>query len=199
MILGGDGYPAPSDGMSSLVMLRWIVPVRAWQGSSRELIRTVVSPAVRGSGWLSSPGTTHHASDRGDDVWVTVITRVDDVTDLREELAGLLRAEPTIETGNDPLLTPFASWYRLALHGVSQVSFDVVEAAGDIPLSEYQAFESPTEAAVLLVRYLNEVSDTYRRACCTYEKTESFWLSFFRSGPGPGYRQPGRSLWNLAG
>ena len=187
------------DDERCLVMLRWILPLHRSSGSARDLIRTSVSPAVRASGWLSSPGTTHHVSDRGPELWLTVITVLDDTTDVRDELTEFLRAPPSVETGHDPLLASAAEWYRRALQDVSRVALDVIEAGGRIPLAEYQAFESPADAALLLARYLDDVSASYRRACPTYEEMESFWLSFFKRGPTPQLPQPGRGLWNLAG
>ena len=197
-MLDSGGWPTQDDGMASWVMLRWIMPVPGY-GSSKDLVRATVSPAVRASGWLSSPGTTYHVTDRGDQVQLTVVTRVDDATDVQIELGELLQSPTTVETARDPLLRPDAAWYRAALQGVSRVGLDVIEARGHIPLSEYEAFERPADAALLLTGYLNRVSGSYRRSCSTYEKTESFWLSFFRRGPTPDLSQPGRGLWNLAG
>lgn len=185
--------------MGSLVMLRWILPVGRPVDSARELITTLVAPSVRASGWLSSPGTTHHVSDEGREAWVTVVTQVDDATEVQDELAGLLRSSPAVETGHDPLLVSDAEWYRAALQQITHVSLDVIEARGTIPMSEYHAFESPMEAAPRLLAFLNEVSPTYRRACPSYESTERFWLDFFRQGPAPERSRPGRLLWNLAG
>lgn len=185
--------------MSSLVMLRWIMPVGRPYDSPRELIKALISPAVRASGWLSSPGTSHYVSDQDREAWLTVITRVDDATDIQDDLAESLKSPPTVETTHDALLAPGAEWYRAALQKVTRVSLDVLEAQATIPVSEYPAFESPSEAALLLIPFLNEVSRTYRRSCSTYESTEAFWLAFFRQGPAPELSRPGRWLWNLAG
>ena len=67
--------------MSSLVMLRWVIPVGRFYASTSELIRGLISPAVRAGGWLCSPGTTHHVSRQGGEAWVTVVTQVDDATE----------------------------------------------------------------------------------------------------------------------
>jgi len=180
-------------------MLRWVTPVARPHGSARALIEGLISPAVRAAGWLFSPGTTHHVSDQGSEVWVTAITSVDDATDVQDELGELLGSPPTLETTHDALLVPSAEWYRAALQAVTHVGLDVLGARGVIPVSEYEAFESPSDAAPRLMPLLNEASDTYRRACSTYESTESFWLDFFRRGPAPGLPRSGRVLWNLAG
>lgn len=185
--------------MSSLVLLRWIIPVRRPGGSSRELIEDVIAPAVRGGGWLSSPGTTHCVDDHGKEAWVTVVTPVDDATQVQEDLTELLRSSPAVETGHDPLLARGLEWYRDALQEVTHVGLDALEARGRIPLSEYEAFEDPSEAAPRLIPFLNEVSDTYRRTSSTYESTERFWLTFFRRGPAPELSPAGHWLWNLGG
>jgi len=138
-------------------------------------------------------------TDQGTEAWVTVITQVDDATDVQDDLAGLLEWPATVETTDDVLLSERAEWYRGALQEVTHVGLDVIEAGATIPLSEYEAFESPSEAALLLIPFLNEVSNSYRRACSTYESTEMFWLAFFRRGPAPELSRPGRWLWNLAG
>jgi len=186
-------------GMSSLVMLRWIVPARRPYASPRELIEALISPAVRASGWLCSPGTTHYVSDRGSEAWVTVVTQIDDATEIQDDLAELLNAPPALETTYDALLAPGSEWYREALQVVTHVGLDVIEARGTIPLSEYAAFESPSEAASVLIPFLNEVSGTYRRTCPTYRATEMFWLDFFRRAPAPELSRAGHWLWNLAG
>jgi len=82
--------------MSSLVLLRWILPVGGPDASARDLISARISPAVRASGWLSSPGTTHDVSDQGAEAWLTVITPLDDVTDVQEELNELLMSRPAV-------------------------------------------------------------------------------------------------------
>lgn len=180
-------------------MLRWIMPTGGPYDSPRGLIEALISPAVRASGWLSSPGTTHHLSDQGSEAWLTVITLVDDATDVRDDLDELLMSPPILETSDDALLAPSAEWYRAALQQVTHVGLDVLEARGMIPLTEYEAFASPSDAAMLLIPFLNEVSDAYRRACSTYESTERFWLTFFRRGPDADLPAPGHWLWNLAG
>lgn len=185
--------------MSSLVMLRWVIPAGRAYDASRELIEALISPAVRGGGWLYSPGTTHHVSDQGSEAWLTVITQVDDATAVQDDLAEFLKSPPTLETTHDALLASDAEWYRAALQEVTHVGLDVIEARGMIPLSEYEAFERPSEAALPLLTFLNEVSQTYRRSCATYESTEMFWLDFFRRGPAPELSRAGRWLWNLAG
>jgi hypothetical protein len=73
----------------------------------------------------------------------------------------------------------------------------VIDACGRIPLTEYEAFESPSEAAARLIVFLSEASRTYRSTCTSYESTESFWLAFFRRGPAPELCRPGCWLWNL--
>lgn len=185
--------------MRSLVLLRWIMPVGRPHDSSRELIEALVSPAVRTGGWLYCPGTTHHVSDQGTEAWLTVITRVDDATAVQDEVAELLTSAPTVETADDVLLAPGAERYRAVLQDVTHVGLDVLEARSVIPLAEYEAFESPSDAAPLLLTFLNEVSRTYRGACSTYESTERFWLDFFRRGPAAELSPAGHSLWNLAG
>jgi hypothetical protein len=79
------------------------------------------------------------------------------------------------------------------------VGLDALEARGAVPLTEYEAFASPSDAATVLMPFLNRVSNTYRRTCSTYESTERFWLHFFRRGPAPDLSRPGHWLWNLAG
>lgn len=185
--------------MSTMVLLRWILPVGHPYESARESIAARITPAVRGSGWLSGPDTTHHVSDQGTEAWLTVVTRLDDVTDVRDELDELLMSRPAIESTDDRLLAPAAETYRAALQGITHVGLDVLEARGTIPLSEYGAFASPSESTPLLIPFLNEVSPTYRRACSSYESTERFWLTFFRRGPVPDFSAPGHWLWNLAG
>jgi hypothetical protein len=185
--------------MSSPVMLRWAVRVGRPYDTTRALIKGWILPAVRAAGWLSSPGTTHHVTDRGSEAWLTVVTHVDDATDVQDELSELLGSSPVVETAQDALLAPGAEWYRAALQEVTHVGLDVLEARRAIPLSEYEAFEAPSEAALRLVPFLNEASDTYRRASSTYESTERFWLAFFRRAPTPDLPRTGRSLWNLAG
>lgn len=186
-------------GMSSFVMLRWVVPVRHPYASARDLIKGLVSPAVRAGGWLSSPGTTHHVSDEGSEAWVTVVTTVDDATAVEDDLTERLMSPPAVESARDALLDPDVEWYRAALQDVTHVGLDVIDARSPIPLTEYGAFLSPSQAAPILVPFLNEVSDTYRRACSTYEATESFWLAFFRRGPAADLDPSGHRLWNLAG
>lgn len=185
--------------MSSLVMLRWIVSASCSYDSSRALIEALIAPAVRGSGWLYSPGTTHYVSDEGSEAWVTVVTRIDDATDVQDSLSDLLRSPATLETTDDALLAPGAEAYRTVLQEVTHVGLDVLEARGMIPLEEEEAFARPSAAVSLLMAFLNEVSPTYRRACSTYESIESFWLAFFRSGPAPELSPPGHWLWNLGG
>jgi hypothetical protein len=87
----------------------------------------------------------------------------------------------------------------MALQKVTHVGLDVIDACGRIPLTEYEAFESPSEAAARLIVFLSEASRTYRSTCTSYESTESFWLAFFRRGPAPELCRPGCWLWNLAG
>lgn len=183
----------------SLVMLRWILPVRRPYDSARQLIASQISPAVRRGGWLSSPGTTHHVSDEGGDAWLTVVTHVDDATEVQGELADLLQSVPTVETAQDALLTPGGESYRSALQCVTHVGLDLVDARAPIPLSEYEAFETPSESTLRLVPFLTEVSVSYRQCCSTYDATEAFWLAFFQQGPASELLAPGRGLWNLAG
>lgn len=185
--------------MNSLVLLRWIVPVGRFYDSPRASIEALISPAVRASGWLCSPGTTHYVSDLGSEAWLTVVTHIDDVTEIQDDLAELLASPPTVETTHDALLGPGVEGYREALQNVTHVAMDVLGARGVIPVTEYEAFESPGEAALFLNAFLNEVSETYRCTCSTYEATERFWLTFFRRGPAPELTPPGHWLWNLAG
>ena len=183
--------------MSSLVLLRWVVPADAQTVS--DLIRTRIAPSVRACGWLSSPGTSHHVSDDGRAACVTVVTSVDRAPDVADDLTELLGLAPSVETAHHVLLAPEADWYRTALQHVTHVSFEVLEAREAIPLSEWEAFADPSEAAPRLTPFLNEVSDTYRRTCSSYEPTERFWLDFFRRGPTPELARSGELLWNLAG
>lgn len=185
--------------MSSLVLLQWVLPVRHPFDSAQQLIRGVVAPVVRAGGWLSSPDTTHHVRDVGREVWVTVITPVDDATQVQEDLSELLRSPPAVETGDDPLLAQGLEWYRAALQEITHVGLDALDAGRSIPLSEYEAFAVPSDAAPRLIPYLNEVSDTYRRTSATYEATERFWLAFFRRAPSPELSPAGHWLWNLGG
>lgn len=185
--------------MSSLVLLRWILRPGLQHGSTRKLIETRVSPAIRAGGWLWGPNTTHYVSDQGGEAWVTVVTPLDDATTVQEELSELLGSPPTHETTRDAVLEPTAEWYRVALQEVTHVGLDVLDARGSIPLSEYEAFESPGNAAPVLTPFLNESSETYRRACHAYEPTERFWLAFFRRGPSSEMSPSGHWLWNLAG
>lgn len=180
-------------------MLRWVIPVGRFYASTSELIRGLISPAVRAGGWLCSPGTTHHVSRQGGEAWVTVVTQVDDATEVRDDLHELFGSHPAVETSRDALLATDGQWYREALQAITHVGLDVLEAAGTIPLSEYEAFETPSDAALLLVPFLNRVSNTYRRTGSTYESTERFWLAFFRRGPTPELSPAGHGLWNLAG
>ena len=136
------GPNALSAEVNSLVMLRWIMPVSRPYDSARQLIASQISPAVRGGGWLFSPGTTHHVSDEGGEAWLTVVTHVDDATDVRDELAELLQWFPTVETTHDGLLAPGAESYRSALQDVTHLGLDVIEARAAVPLSEYEAFET---------------------------------------------------------
>jgi len=131
-------------GMSSLVLLRWILPVGGPDASARDLISARISPAVRASGWLSSPGTTHDVSDQGAEAWLTVITPLDDVTDVQEELNELLMSRPAVEATHDTLLTPVAETYRSALQSVTHVGLEVLDARSPIPLSERDAFATPS-------------------------------------------------------
>jgi hypothetical protein len=188
-----------SAGTSTLVLLRWMIPARRPYASSRELIRALIAPAVRSSGWLSSPDTTHHISEQGGEAWLTVITPVDDATEVQDDLADLLRSPPTLEVASHALLAPDSTWYCEALQTVTHIGLEVSDAAGAIPLSEYEAFESPSDTAFRLMSFLNEVSETHRRTCTTYEATEQFWLAFFRRAPAPELPRAGRGLWNLAG
>lgn len=185
--------------MSSLVLLRWVMPAARPHESVRELIRARISPALRASGWLFSPGTTHDVSDQGSEAWLTVVAQLDDTPDIEDDLAASLNSPPNVETTHDALLAPEAEWYREALQAVTHVGLDVIVAPGSLPLSEYEAFESPSDAALRLIPFLNDASETYRRSCSTYEATEAFWLAFFRRGPAPDLPRPGRRLWNLAG
>lgn len=180
-------------------MLRWIMPAARPYHSPRELIATVVSPAVRAGGWLYGPETTHFVSDEGGEAWVTVVTPLDAATDVRDDLDERLMARPEVETTDDVLLADGAEGYRAALQEVTHVGLDVLEARGRIPVTEYAAFESPSEAAAVLIPFLSKVSPTYRRASSTYESTERFWLAFFGRGPGSELSRPGHWLWNLAG
>ena len=184
--------------MNALVLMRWIVPVGGY-GSARDLIEARISPAVRASGWLCSPHTTHHVSDEGNEAWLTVVTRMDRAEDVAEDLAELLGSPPAVETTQDVLLSPGAEEYRGSLQEITHVGLDVLAAGGVIPLTEYESLLQPSTAAPRLIPFLNETSDTYRRACSTYESTERFWLSFFRWGPTPDLSHPGHWLWNLAG
>jgi len=180
-------------------MLRWIMPAARPHDSTRQLIAALISPAVWASGWLYSPGTTHDVSDQGSEAWLTVVTRVDDTAEIQDDLADSLRSPPTVETTQDALLAPDAEWYREALQSITHVGLDVIAARGAIPLSEYEAFETPSDGALRLIPFLNEVSETYRKTSSTYESTEAFWMAFFRPGPAPELPPPGRRLWNLAG
>jgi len=180
-------------------MLRWVLPVDRAHASAKAVIELRVAPALRASGWLFSPDATHHVSDQGGEAWLTVVAQLDDATDVKEELTELLGTAPALETTQDVLLAPGADPYRATLHAVTQVGLDVLEAGGALPLSEYEAFESPSTAVPLLVPFLNEVSESYRRLCPTYEATERFWLSCFRHGPWPELTAPGHCLWNIAG
>jgi len=180
-------------------MLRWVVPAARPHHSPRELIEVVISPALRASGWLYGPGTTHHVSDEGGAAWVTVVTRVDAAADVREDLDDLLMSPPTVETTDHVLLSPGTDRYRGALQEVTHVGLDVLAARGTIPLPEYEAFANPSGAAELLVPFLSEMSPTYRRACPNYEGTERFWLAFFGRAPDAELPRPGHWLWNLAG
>ena len=193
------GSNALHSGVSSLVMLRWIMAAGRPYDSARQLIATHISPAVRAGGWLLSPGTTHHVSDESGEAWLTVITQVDDATEVQDELAELLQSLPTVETTHDALLAPGVERYRSALQDVTHVGLDVIEARASIPLSEYEALETPSESTILLVPFLNAVSMTYRRICSTYDSTEAFWLAFFQRGPASALTPPGRCIWNLAG
>ena len=185
--------------MTSHVMLRWVVPALPRYDSPRALIRELISPVVRGGGWLSSPGTTHAVREREAAAWVTVVTQVDDVVDVQDQLSELLMAPPSMESTHDDLLVQGGDWYREALQVVTHVGLDVVDAKATLPLSEYEAFENPGEAALRLIPFLNDVSTTYHRACPTYDSTERFWTGFFRRAPAPGLSRSGRLLWNLAG
>jgi hypothetical protein len=82
MTVTDRGASAFRSDVGSFVMLRWIVPAGWPYDSPRELVELLISPAVRASGWLWSPGTTHHVSDQGTEAWVTVITQVDDATEV---------------------------------------------------------------------------------------------------------------------
>ncbi len=117
-------------------MLRWILPAGRLYDSPRELIKALISPAVRAGGWLYSPGTTHYVTDQGTEAWVTVITQVDDATDVQDDLAEFLKSPPTVETTHDVLLAAGAEWYRAALQEVTHVGLDVIEAQATIPLSD---------------------------------------------------------------
>jgi len=184
---------------ASLVMLRWIVPAGWPYESARELVDLLVSPAVRASGWLCSPGTTHHVEDRGTEVWLTVVARLDDVTDVRDDLTGFLKCPPTFEITHGVLLAPRARWYRRALQEVTGAALDLLEVGASPPLTEREAFADPSESVVLLMSLLSGLSDSYRQTCASYEKTERFWLGFFRRTPAPELPPAGHSLWNLAG
>lgn len=184
--------------MRSLVMLRWTVPTDRAHRSSRALIEAVITPAVRASGWLYSPETTHHVTDRGNEVWLTVVTSVDDAAYVREDLDELLMSSPSLETSDDRLLAHDAEWYRAALQGVTDVALDVIEGERAIPVTEYQAFEDPSGAVMTLAPFLAEASTSYCRMCSTYEATEEFWLAFFRRGPSADLAAAGRGLWDLA-
>lgn len=154
---------------------------------------------MRAGGWLWSPDTTHYVSDEGSEAWLTVVTTFDDATDVQEDLGDLLMSAPTFETAEDVLLDPGSDWYRASLQEVTHIGLDVLDAGGDIPVSEYDAFASPSDTATRLIPFLNDVSETYRRACSTYESTERFWLAFFRRAPAPDLWPSGHGLWNLAG
>jgi hypothetical protein len=138
-------------------------------------------------------------SDQGGEAWVTVVTPLDAAPDVRDDLEEHLMTPPRVETTDDVLLATGAEGYRAALQEVTHVGLDVLEARGRIPVAEYEAFDSPSEAAAVLVTFLSEVSPTYRRASSTYESTERFWLAFFGRGPDAGLARPGHWLWNLAG
>lgn len=180
-------------------MLRWIIPAARPYHSPRELIKTVISPAVRAGGWLYGPDTTHYVSDQGGEAWVTVVVPLDAAPDVQGDLEERLMSPPTVETTEDVLLVPGAEGYRTALQEVAHVALDVLEAGGRIPVTEYAAFESPSEAAEVLVPFLGQSSPSYRRTCSTYEATERFWLGFFGRGPDAELSRPGHWLWNLAG
>lgn len=185
--------------MGSLVMLRWVIPVARPYDSPRKVIAGRISPAVRAGGWLWSPDTTHYVSDAGEEAWLTVVTTFDDAADVQDDLGDLLMSPPTLETGADVLLSPGADWYRAALQSVTHVALDVLDAGGRLPMMEYDAFASPADTAGRLIPFLNDTSETYRRACATYESTERFWLAFFRRPPAPELWPSGHWLWNLAG
>lgn len=185
--------------MSSLVLLRWIMPARRPYHSPRELIRTVVAPSVRSGGWLYGPETTHHVSDQGDEAWLTVVTPIENAPWVEEDMTELLMSRPSVETSHDALLDQGAAAYRAALQKVTHVGLDVLDDGGMIPLTEFEAVTRPSEAAPVLVPFLNATSGTYRSSCLTYDSTERFWLDFFRQGPAPKLSCPGRWLWNLAG
>lgn len=185
--------------MSSFVLLGWSLIPRAAVDSGRDLIKSDVAPAVHASGWLCSPDTTYHVRDLGDAARLTVVTQFDDAPDVREELTDFLGLPPSLETADDVLLATSAGWYRRALNCVTRVGLDVLDTGDLIPLSEYETFADPGEAAPRLSDFLSEVSATYRRTCSSYELTEAFWLDFFRKAPAPGLERSGELLWNLAG
>jgi len=190
----GRLYGSPRKVAEALTEPRIRVPE-----SARELILTLVTPAVRRGGWLCSPGTTHYVSDQGNEAWVTVVTHVDDSPEVREELTELLSASAAIESRVDALLAAEAHYYRAALQSITHVGLDVLEAGAALPLTEGESIARPSEAAPLLASFLGGLSPTYRRACPTYDATERFWLTFFRRGPAPEMAPPGHWLWNLAG
>jgi hypothetical protein len=130
---------------------------------------------------------------------VTVITQVDDATEVRGSLGEFLKLPPAVETTDHALLAPSAEWYRVALQRVTQVALDVIDARAVLPLTEDEAFKRPSDTAVLLIPCLSAASDSYRRACPSYESTETFWLDFFRRPPARKLVPAGRWLWNLAG
>ena len=179
-------------------MLRWILPADRPYEARTDSIESVIAPAIRASGWLCGPSTSYHVRDLGSEAWLTVVTTVDDATDVQDELTELLRTAPAVETSRDALLTPDADWYRLALQAVTHVGLDVLDARGVIPLTEQEAFARPSATGPILWRFLNRVSPSYRHACASYESMERFWLDFFRAGPAPGLSPPGHCLWNLA-
>jgi len=184
--------------MSALVMLRWILPADRPYEARKDSIESLIAPAIRASGWLCGPSTSHHVRDLGSEAWLTVITTVDDATDVQDELTELLRTRAAIETSRDALLAPDAEWYRLALQAATHVGLDVLEARGVIPLTEHEAFARPSAAGPILWRFLNRVSPSYRHVCANYEAMERFWLDFFRAGPTPVLPPSGHCLWNLS-
>ncbi len=184
--------------MGDLVLLRWALPVRPSFSSGRQTVTELILPTVQSGGWLYSPGATHHVSDHGHEVWLTVVGGVDDTLEIRSELEDRLGSAPRMESTTDPLLSPEAEWYRRALSTVTHAALDVLSAGASVPVPEYVAFENPSEAVALLIPFLNETSSTYRRCCSTYATTEHFWLDFFRRAPHPGLGKAGRTLWDLA-